>query len=99
MKLRWTTKAAADLLAIRRHIAADKPRAGHTWVEKLRQRARHAAETPLAGRVVPEIGRDDIREVLLSAYRIVYRVRDDGIVVLTVFEGHRSFSARGLRDL
>ncbi len=38
---------------------------------------------------MPEIGRDDVREVFQRTYRIVYRVVDDGIVVLTVFEGHR----------
>jgi hypothetical protein len=38
---------------------------------------------------VPEIGRDDIREVLLRSYRIVYAIREGEIRVLTVFEGHR----------
>jgi mRNA-degrading endonuclease RelE of RelBE toxin-antitoxin system len=38
---------------------------------------------------VTEIGRDDIRETFLRSYRIVYRVDDGGITVLTVFEGHR----------
>ena len=50
-----------------------------------------AATAPLAARQVPEIGRIDIREVLLRTYRLVYRVSDDRIVVLTVFEGHRLF--------
>jgi hypothetical protein len=40
-------------------------------------------------RIVPEIGRSDVREVFLRTYRIVYRVLDEGIVVLTVVEGHR----------
>lgn len=99
MKLRWTLRAVEDLSAIQRYIARDKPRAGRAWVAKLRQRARCAAETPLAGRVVPEIGRNDIREVLLGAYRIVYRLHDDAVVVLTVFEGHRSFSTFDPPDL
>jgi plasmid stabilization system protein ParE len=44
---------------------------------------------PLSGRVVPELERDDIREVFLRSYRIIYRVADDNIRILTVFEGHR----------
>ncbi|MFW5740274.1 MAG: type II toxin-antitoxin system RelE/ParE family toxin [Myxococcota bacterium] len=48
-----------------------------------------AAEVPLAGRRVPEIGRDDVRETFLRSFRIVYRVDEDSITVLTVFEGHR----------
>lgn len=31
----------------------------------------------------------DIREVIPDSYRIVYRVRDNQIVVLTIFEGRR----------
>ncbi|KFE72305.1 hypothetical protein DB31_0567 [Hyalangium minutum] len=37
------------------------------------------------------MGREDLREVLLRNYRIVYRIQTDGIVVLTVFESHRLF--------
>jgi len=59
------------------------------WVKKLRERARQACDNPLAGRIVPELGQADIREVLLKNYRIVYRVKSDTLVVLTVFEGHR----------
>ncbi len=87
--LRWTERAAADLIAIGGYIAADDPAAARAWVEKLRQRAAKAAKLSRAGRVVPEIGRADVREVLLRTYRIVYRVADGGIVMLTVFEGHR----------
>jgi plasmid stabilization system protein ParE len=44
---------------------------------------------PQTGRVVPELGRDDVRQVLLRTYRIIYLVHHGGITVLTVFEGHR----------
>jgi plasmid stabilization system protein ParE len=52
--------------------------------------ARLAARQPRAGRVVPEVGREDVREVLVGNYRIVYEVRSAEIRILTVFEGHRS---------
>jgi toxin ParE1/3/4 len=48
-----------------------------------------AAENRRAGRIVPEIGREDVREIFLRSYRLVYRVTPKGMVVLTVFEGHR----------
>lgn len=87
--IRWTERAVADLIAIGEYIAADQPDAARRWVERLRQQASVAAELPLAGRRVPEIDRDDVRETFLRSYRIVYRVESDGITVLTVFEGHR----------
>ena len=38
---------------------------------------------------MPEFARSDVREVFVRSYRIVYRVVDADIVILTVFEGHK----------
>jgi plasmid stabilization system protein ParE len=43
------------------------------------------------GRVVPEIANPDIRELIFKKYRIVYRLNENCIEILTVFEGHRLF--------
>ena len=88
-RVRWSLRAKNDLLDIARYIAADDAAAARAWVEKLREQVRRVAGTPHAGRRVPELQREDLREVLLRHYRIVYRVEPHGIVVLTVFEGHR----------
>jgi plasmid stabilization system protein ParE len=37
----------------------------------------------------PRVEPEDVREVFLRSYRIVYRVIDEELFVLTVFEGHR----------
>lgn len=89
MKLAWTLHAKKDLLEIGKFIAKDKTSAARRWIEKLRQRARMTKDVPLAGRKVPEIGRDEVREVFLRNYRIVYLVKKDAILVLTIFESHR----------
>ncbi len=81
----------ADLDAIGDHIARDDPEAAERWVMKLVGTAEKAAGAPLAGRRVPELARDDVREVLVRTYRIVYRVTAKRCEVLTVFEGHRLF--------
>lgn len=92
MKLRWTQRARRELIDIGRYIARDKPIAAKRWVARLRQCARQAAEMPMVGRKVPEIGREDVREALLRGYRIVYLVCDEEIHVLTMFEGHKRLS-------
>jgi addiction module RelE/StbE family toxin len=91
MRLVWTARAERDLIEIARYIAHDSPRAALEWVERLRGRARDAVDNPLVGRVVPELGQTDVRELVLRDYRIVYRAERERIVVLTVFEGHRQF--------
>ncbi|MEQ1635720.1 MAG: type II toxin-antitoxin system RelE/ParE family toxin [Methylococcales bacterium] len=91
MKLRWSERSVNDLIAIQNYIAQNNPQMAKEWIAKLRQRARSAAETALVGRIVPEFNQKDLREVFLGNYRIVYRVYDDGILILTVFEGHQLF--------
>ena len=41
------------------------------------------------GRIVPEIGSFNIRELIEGNYRIVYRYSREKIEILTVFEGHK----------
>jgi len=92
-RLEWTQRAEADPEEIGDYIAADDPAAAERWMGKLLEKARSAAEAPLAGRMVPEIRMESVREVFLRTYRIVYRVRGERVVVLTVFEGHRRLPA------
>jgi toxin ParE1/3/4 len=89
VRLLWSFQARQDLVGIGHFIALDDRPAARRWVARLQERARSAAEFPLAGRIVPEIGRDDVREVLAGNYRLVYRGRQDHILVLAVQEGHR----------
>jgi plasmid stabilization system protein ParE len=90
MNLRWSLRARRDLVEIGSPIAQEDPYAARRWLERLRKRARATLSQPQGGRRVPELGREEIREVFPSrTYRIVYRVEGDEIHVLTVFQGHR----------
>ena len=88
-RLSWSHRARADLEAIGDYIARDDAAAAERWVMRIIAAAEKVVPTPLRGRRVPEVSRDDVREVLLRSYRIVYRVSPGQIQVLTVFEGHR----------
>ena len=98
MKLRWSQRAQLDMLEIGRFIAKDTRPAARRWVERLRQRASQAAKFPKSGRVVPEYSRPELREILLRNYRIVYRVGEDAVEILTVFEGHLLFPEDAIAD-
>ena len=87
LSIKWSSRAVRDLDAIATYIARDNPQAARKWIAKLRKTVENAARAPLAARVVPEVQRQDVREVFLKSYRIVYGVRDDHIIVFTVFGG------------
>ena len=87
-KARWTKRAELSLYEIADYIAQrDNIEAALRWIAKLRDRANRAAMVPRTGRVVPELGAPDIREVLLGNYRIIYRATRP-ITILVVIEGH-----------
>ena len=44
------------------------------------------------GRVVREIGESTLRELLVYDYRLLYRVRDDRVVIRALLHGARDFS-------
>lgn len=89
LPVRWTERARVDLIEIGEFIVADSPAAAQRWIEKLLIAGKRIGAAPLAGRRVPELSRDDVREVLVRNYRIVYRVHLKRVDVLTVLEGHR----------
>jgi toxin ParE1/3/4 len=84
----WTSRALADLDAVADHIARDNPGAADQWVARLVAAAASAASAPFAGRSVPELGLEHVREVLLRTCRIVYSIQPHRLEVLTVFESH-----------
>ena len=49
---------------------------------------------PGMGRIVPEYENPDLRERLHGSYRIVYRLKEDAIEIVTITHG-----ARLLRDI
>ncbi len=45
---------------------------------------------PLSGSIVPELRREEFREILLKKYRIIYRVRsEERVEIVTVHHGAR----------
>ena len=85
----WSQRARRDLLEIGDFIARDKPEAAERWVGGIVDAIERTALFPTSGRIVPEVDRDDVRDVILDNYRVVYVVGNHQIMVVTVFESHR----------
>jgi toxin ParE1/3/4 len=69
----WTEQALADVTGIRDFIARDAPGYAEVIVDRIFESVERLQDFPQSGRVVPELGDDQIREVILGTYRIVYR--------------------------
>jgi toxin ParE1/3/4 len=70
-RIRWTNQALADLEAIGNFIARDAPSLAQVFVDNVFEAVKRLEVFPSSGRVVPEIGQEDIREILFGSYQIV----------------------------
>ena len=98
MKVRWTQPAVDDLKAIAAYIAKDNLAEARRFADKLKRKAESAARFPKRGRMVPELHQEAIRELIEGNYRIVYRVTETAVEILTLFEGHRLLENSADRD-
>jgi len=73
-----------------------RPEAAAAWLDGLFERVRNLAPFPEQGRVVPEVGRPEIREVQYQGFRILYRVSPDTVGILSVRHGRRELRFEGL---
>lgn len=90
MEVRWTQEALVQLIEIERFIAKDSPAKASIFVDQLINHAQNSLPgNPRLGRAVPELANPDIRELLFKRYRIVYRLKNTAIEIVSVFEGHR----------
>lgn len=98
-RLVWTSEAVADIESIRDYIARTSPRYGALTAARLIQSMASIRQFPESGRIVPEVNRPEIREVIYGAFRLVYRYRreNDLAEVLTVFRATRRFPEFGPR--
>ena len=87
----WAPQAVEDVEAIRVYVARDSPHYADLVVERILAAIAQLESSPRAGRVVPEVGDESLREVIHGNYRIVYRFRHDIIEIATVFHGARLF--------
>ena len=79
---------AIDRVAeIANYIVKDKPTAAENWVDKIFSKVESLASSPKSGRIVPEINKDQYREIIYGNYRIVYRIEEKRVSVLTVRHG------------
>jgi plasmid stabilization system protein ParE len=87
--LRWTEHAVIQLAALAEFISLDSPVYAEQVIDRVVARLEQARRHPGSGRMVPEFGRADVRELVEPPYRLVYRVREDAVEVLSILHGRQ----------
>ena len=98
MRVQWSLLALRRASEIVDYIARERPDAARGWAEGLFDLVAGLERFPGRGRVVPETGRPSIRELIYGEYRIIYKVQEKTVGILTVRHGRRQFDRRELYD-
>ncbi len=87
MRILWSPLSLDRVSEIAAYIAQDNPIAAESWINTVFKKVEELEAFPERGRIVPEIGNKTIRELIYGNYRIIYRLEEKRISVLTIRHG------------
>ncbi len=86
----WTLGALQDMEDIAEFIAKDSAKYASKTVKRFFEESEILTTNIRAGRMVPEFAADNLREIVVGSYRIVYAiVSEERVNILTIHHGKR----------
>jgi len=89
----WTDLAREDLKSIHDYISKDSKYYADRLVTKIIYRVEQLENYPQSGRMVPEFGKQHIREIIEGCYRIIFHIMIERVAIVRVHH-----SAQILKD-
>ena len=89
----WASVAEKDLINIIEYIAEDSPQNAIKILAKIRKQVSDLYTMPERGRIVPELYDQGIllyRELIIVPWRLIYRMSEQEIYVLSVIDSRRN---------
>ncbi len=84
MKIVWSPLALERVREITDYISQDNLEAARILAFEIISTVERLERFPESGRIVPETGRKNLREIIHGKYRIIYRLDPHQVSVLTV---------------
>jgi len=84
MKIIWSPLALDRVSEIASYIAQENPSTAEKWVDTVFRKVKKIQTFPESGRIVPETQNKTVRELIYGNYRLIYRLEEKRISVLTV---------------
>lgn len=89
----WSGVAQRDLTRIIEYIAEDSPVNARHAFRRIKKTAENLFHSPARGRVVPELkeqGVTQYRELIVAPCRIMYRIAEKNVLVLSMVDSRRN---------
>jgi plasmid stabilization system protein ParE len=84
MKIIWTPLSIQRIQEIADYIAIDNISAANDWIDSIFKKVDLLKSSPELGRIVPEIMKREIRELIHGNYRIIYSHSSKQLAILTI---------------
>ncbi len=94
--IRWTKTARGDLRAIHGFIARDSRLYALRVVNRIRRSVERLKQFPESRTRVLEWDRPDLREIVVSNYRVIYGLRENDVEILAVIHAARQLPDVGV---
>ena len=91
--VKWSVPAKNDLKQIHDYIAKDSKYYAQNVVQEIVAKTETLTDFPEIGRVVPEISDQNVRELIVYSYRLIYEISNTGIEILAIIHGRRDFNS------
>lgn len=101
-KVKWTSNAKEDLLNIVEYIKHDSLSAARKAYGQIKEKTQSSNFFPLRGRVVPELQKEGItiyRELIAQPYRIMYKIENDTVYIMAIFDSRQNVEELLLQKL
>ncbi len=89
----WSAKAIEDVETIAGYIARDSPSYAAAMVQDILMKTRYLHQEPEQGKLVPELGEENIKEKPVYSYRIIYRIEDEVVTVAAIIHQKKLLEA------
>lgn len=94
-KIRLSPLAQSDLEATYAYIRTRHPRAAYRWLKELERFFNLLLTKPSLGMTYDHV-RKGMRRIVKKGYRILYRIDDDGIVIVRILHPRRDIDPGNL---
>ena len=91
--VRWSSRALRNLSSIRDYWSDNvSEEVAERLTTEIVEAVGRLSDFPELGRVIPELGQRDLREVLSGNYRVPYRLLDgESVYIVTVVDARQDF--------
>ena len=95
VQINWTFQSKDDLKSIAEYISKDSKKYARLQILRIRQRTKILNSQIYSGKMVSEMDKQNIRELIEGNYRIIYLIiNDERIDILTVHHSARDLTRR-----